>query len=53
MDALDEDTAADDADAMDVDENEIIELSEAIAKCHFPDVWEKLSDNQRRHLIGK
>ncbi|KAJ2936237.1 hypothetical protein H1R20_g854, partial [Candolleomyces eurysporus] len=53
MDALDEDAAAANADAMNVDDNEIVEVPAAVVKRHFPDVWEKLSEDQRRRLIER
>jgi hypothetical protein len=53
MDALDKDVAAADADLMADDDEEIVKLPQAVGKRHFPDVWEKLSDEQRETLIGE
>ncbi|RXW21042.1 hypothetical protein EST38_g4800, partial [Candolleomyces aberdarensis] len=53
LDALDEDAAAADADAMNIDNDEIVEIPAAVIRRHFPDVWEKLSEDQRRRLIER
>ncbi|KAJ2936020.1 hypothetical protein H1R20_g1074, partial [Candolleomyces eurysporus] len=53
MDALDEDAAAADADAMNIDKEGVVEIPEAGFKRHFPDVWEKLSAEQCQALITK